>query len=1390
MRDQEINSFSGGMLKDLGSTIPQNSSYVDAQNIRIITDGSSENNSGVVVDVKGNTYAIDLQYQLPTGIYAGEEPSGGGEPNQPGGTDAGEGTTVVGGNRITERTTTVNVKIIGHCIIRNSIITFGIAYGIGDLEGINYSVIHKLDINYSTEGEGVLGPVQVIYASDELNFNEAYPIQTVGRYETENIQRVYWTDNLNPVRTINILQENVSELPVEELNLIIPVNFSSPEITRVDSSGTLPAGMYQYSYRLKTTEGAVTRFSPLSNFTHVVAGSKYWDYQEDPENQTEYGNTTPGEETDKAVTLNINQIDLDYDFIEVAAIYKTGDGAIQNCYIIKEIRLSSSNVSVTHRTADGAPVLLEEITEITNIPDKVKTLATKDNRLFFGGVQYSPFNLEFNARAYRYKRPDNIKYAAKSINDTSTPGTMSTYVDPNFDPITQAGSSNYTIQHNLDAVNPYNNILKTEVPSYQQYKYKKDGITLGGEGLNVEYEFYKERLDGNQGTQNWDIPDEPPFVSGILVQEGGGDKGDYKSPYNVSKFLGYHRDEVYRFGVVLYDLNGNPGFVNWIGDIRFPSYQDYDHKHTGGTYNWTIAQVSTTGSGTNYNISSSANAYENMEFYDPLNILGDYEEVTSSYNFEDEDFNEYVGGNMYALGIMFKVNIPDDIKDKISGYRIVRLERKEVDKTILGSGILNYGAILSKSISGGIAEYQGYNTNLGAENPDAGLPLAYGTSTGGSSYSQIVTIDSPDFAFSKVYPTSSENYLQVIGAVTGKIKHDFEGNSVGSATGYCSHTLALEEAHLFSTHSLSYSTKLDVGTNLNIPGTDFLENTIENQGFFNKCFNNGTDRIVGIGEETLLIKLTDINTAEPFSGANNDYEEISGGVFSQYWIEEGLIQDDLAPYIGGVTFQQASSTTGTLGKAKLLASIRAERPDQYGGNTQLARQSNVYIPAGPFINIDGDLLNTKIDEFGRHKVWGGDTYVVIYDLEKIRRHDSNIDSGEGATGGRNQSLNYAFPVESSFNTTLRGGWHFANKKDWATDSETLLNTFDLDSCYSSENTTEVFIPKPDNFSESVDYGARVLYSDAKINAEQKDSWRKFRLESYRDVDGLYGNINKLIVNNDIMYYLQNNAFGRLAINPVSTVLDQDGSAIVLGTGSVIQDHAYISTTIGCESPFHALESNKGIYWIDRRTKKIYAFRANGLESISDVHSLKSWCSSNIFYDSNIVIGNDMVNDEILFSLDNETLVFSEILNKFTSFYSYTTSMYINARSKLFSLSESKNEIFEHNIGDPMTFYGIVSPSSIEFIVNKNPIYTKVFDNIEWYTESDDNKFQMGVFSNSIDTKEDNLSEVVVKERINRMPVPRTNAQARFRDTYLKVKLQSMQAFVLHYVKTLFRISRR
>ena len=50
----------------------------------------------------------------------------------------------------------------------------------------------------------------------------------------------------------------------------------------------------------------------------------------------------------------------------------------------------------------------------------------------------------------------------------------------------------------------------------------------------------------------------------------------------------------------------------------------------------------------------------------------------------------------------------------------------------------------------------------------------------------------------------------------------------------------------------------------------------------------------------------------------------------------------------------------------------------------------------------------------------------------------------------------------------------------------------------------------------------------------------------------------------------------------------------------------------------------------------------------------------------------------------------------------------------------------------------------------------------------------------------------VKENMTKVPVPRSQSGYRLRDTYMKVKLvaDTLTKFTLHYVKTLFRISRR
>ena len=50
--------------------------------------------------------------------------------------------------------------------------------------------------------------------------------------------------------------------------------------------------------------------------------------------------------------------------------------------------------------------------------------------------------------------------------------------------------------------------------------------------------------------------------------------GANKDPMAAGTKRGYQRGETYRFGVLVYDLNGDPGNVLWMGDIQMPDHHD------------------------------------------------------------------------------------------------------------------------------------------------------------------------------------------------------------------------------------------------------------------------------------------------------------------------------------------------------------------------------------------------------------------------------------------------------------------------------------------------------------------------------------------------------------------------------------------------------------------------------------------------------------------------------------------------------------------------------------------------------------------------------------------------------------------------------------------------
>ena len=569
--------------------------------------------------------------------------------------------------------------------------------------------IWRVDYDRTTFG-GVPTATSTLIYNGNLNFSTQHPIEAVGVYENDDVGRITWTDNYNPPRSLNVYHPDAWAFNETILELTPDAQFRDVDIMKVEAGGDLKVGMYKYAYRYVSNNGNRTRFSPLTPWVHVVKGSDggespYFLYNKDSDEEIEYNGTKPFDKngepifTDKCVHLSLRRLDPNFDYVEIAALHRVTERGTPEVTIIektpiprhKEVNglklkakqkidedpftpglqplniyeiyaanpLLYHTLDIIHSGREKATQLsYEEFIAAPVVFDTVKSLTVKDNRVFFGNVKLKSLDLTFNARAYRYR-----KYADQPLQ---------TYVDnPN--------SEREDADWDVDAINPWNNSFVDE--EWNRYEFQSDGITKGGDGPNVSYKFWDSYVDGNTVLKDpigpfMMKPNRPEsLVSGIYINGMvrpwlAKHWRDFKNPLNNAYCRGYMNGEVYRFGVVLYDKKGNPGFVNWIGDIKMPWYATW-YGSLQSMMNNKSAQVPA----------------QNGTLNDCIKRAG----VVKSYRQNDgrdgpaKKYSQHVMSN---FGIEFDVNIPDNLKANVSGYQIVRVERFSSDRTVLGNGLI------------------------------------------------------------------------------------------------------------------------------------------------------------------------------------------------------------------------------------------------------------------------------------------------------------------------------------------------------------------------------------------------------------------------------------------------------------------------------------------------------------------------------------------------------------------------------------------------------------------------------------------------------------------------------------------------------------------------------
>ena len=865
--------FTHGMVSDVDPRFQLKGSYSDAQNIRLT---NSEGSTFTAENIEGNSLFVDLA----TYPIHSEAHSGGSETtNYPTFFDRGPNAPYAAAP-VNESYSVSNLhlgnraSIVGHTSFSSQLILIIVArfewvqnydFNAPEKDEVDRTIFLKVDFDsnfavtkvtdlrvcYNTEG----------YNYPNLNMELDVPVRVESIIENENTVRIYWTDNKNPLRTLNIGQQDKLNLSIDSLDISPLMSPSQPTLNKT-LHGSLPVGNYQYTYKYISENGGETTFSPLSNLYHVsdqAFGSTLT-----------FGGGPRGNLGSQGFTINVADIDQDFTYVELYSLFYESLNNPPRVAVVAKRRISGLTMQIDHVNWNNEiPQGLEQVLIEQNTWDVCKDIAIKDNILFAANLRQKKnwiSEKEWNVKVLRWCISSNNNRTSLAAMLTTDDRDVKHYTTNSSGNSIEVKSGNEdTGGHGIDEMgfhcgygqrlhqnhtsarpnrwpngsyswiqetgisdNPMwttiiENVRRGDTANYattktaMEYRFLPDRMTLGAESFNyatnnlggcrVSFGVQERAADaaGNVASS--------PYVSATTTGEDfktdnvGGQLGiaqaDYYNnsettfktsmslggsydPHAAGDKRGYQRGEVYRFGVQIYDLNGTPGNVLWIGDIQMPEQHDVlrmiDTTAVGDTDRLTSSgedyyPFKPTISGTASTItellkkSNSSTLFTSHPLVKDFRLSYLYGHSTPSVDVEwftgrlndspgmmnsfpespyvthkgkiqdnlpgtntnfttngrrksltspnmtpylDLEYNNFDNTQyVFDLFVNFEFIIPRGVCDKISGFRVVRAERKEKDRRILQQGLLNqtaqYGRA-DKSLEFGYGE-----TNLSRE---------------------------------------------------------------------------------------------------------------------------------------------------------------------------------------------------------------------------------------------------------------------------------------------------------------------------------------------------------------------------------------------------------------------------------------------------------------------------------------------------------------------------------------------------------------------------------------------------------------------------------------------------------------------------------------------------
>ena len=266
----------------------------------------------------------------------------------------------------TEEVCKIKGIVLGHSTINDSVVLFS------KDEDIDY--IHLFNGNELT----------ILYEGD-LYFSVEHPIECTSIYESEDIQRVYWADGKNVLRSINIKDKKLPNVSSTYFN--IDSNLKGGEtinVVKKYEGGIFPSGVIQYYF---------TYFNQFGKESSVFMTSDtyYLSFKD--------RGGSPEETVDCTFSISLDNLNNEYDYVRCYSVIYTSNSSTPLAQLVGEYKIEDNKVYVYDSNTDNETIDPTELMFKGSESISPYTITSKDNTLFLGN--------------YKNLRKTNIKYSFK-----------------------------------------------------------------------------------------------------------------------------------------------------------------------------------------------------------------------------------------------------------------------------------------------------------------------------------------------------------------------------------------------------------------------------------------------------------------------------------------------------------------------------------------------------------------------------------------------------------------------------------------------------------------------------------------------------------------------------------------------------------------------------------------------------------------------------------------------------------------------------------------------------------------------------------------------------------------------------------------------------------------